>query len=171
MPKLQNVIKDIFQADTTLTHTDSSATQKADGTFKLKAGQIQKLDSLHRETVAKLKTDKLHENWWETGKHVLYFVLVLLGQYLLFRLSSWLYKKAKARIELLKDHKLKPNLDPELRDTGHAKTGKAAGLSGKHPTLSVVVHLLVLTIPILFSIFPANQRACLQDCLLHLESG
>lgn len=156
--QLQNVIKDIFQADTTLTHTDSSAIQKANGTFKLKAGQIQKLDSLHRETVAKLKTDKLHENWWETGKHVLYFVLVLLGQYLLFCLSSWLYKKAKARIELLKDTKLKPISiqNYEILDT--QKQVKLLVFLASILRYLLLFILLVLTIPILFSIFPQTKE-------------
>ena len=83
--QLQKVIKDIFSADEITTeHADSdsiasSGLQKYDATFKLKSGQIQKLDSLRKESVAKEKEMKYHDSWWQTGKHIFYFVLVLLG--------------------------------------------------------------------------------------------
>lgn len=156
--QLQKVIKDIFSADTALTHTDSSAIQKTDAAFKLKAGQIQKLDSLHQETVAQLRGSKLHENWWETGKHALYFMLVLLGQYLLFRLSSWLYQKAKARIQQLKDSKLKPISiqNYEILDT--QKQVKLLVFVASIIRYLLLFILLVLTIPILFSIFPQTKE-------------
>ena len=156
--QLQKVIKDIFSIDTALTHTDSSAIQKTDAAFKLKAGQIQKLDSLHQETVAQLRGSKLHENWWETGKHALYFMLVLLGQYLLFRLSSWLYQKAKARIQQLKDTKLKPISiqNYEILDT--QKQVKLLVFVASIIRYLLLFILLVLTIPILFSIFPQTKE-------------
>ena len=156
--QLQKVIKDIFSADTALAHTDSSAIQKTDAAFKLKAGQIQKLDSLHQETVAQLRGSKLHENWWETGKHAIYFMLVLLGQYLLFRLSSWLYQKAKARIQQLKDTKLKPISiqNYEILDT--QKQVKLLVFVASIIRYLLLFILLVLTIPILFSIFPQTKE-------------
>lgn len=182
--QLQKVIKDIFSADEITTdHGDStrasnnrssttgntisasspdsiasSELQKYDAAFKLKAGQIQKLDSLHQETVAKLKAGNLHKNWWETGKHILYFMLVLLGQYLLFRLSSWLYRKAKARIQQLKDTKLKPIAiqNYEILDTQKQVT-LLIFLANILRYLLLFI-LLVLTIPILFSIFPQTKE-------------
>lgn len=182
--QLQKVIKDIFSADEITTdHVDStrasnnrssttgntisasspdsiasSELQKYDAAFKLKAGQIQKLDSLHQETVAKLKAGNLHKNWWETGKHILYFMLVLLGQYLLFRLSSWLYRKAKARIQQLKDTKLKPIAiqNYEILDTQKQVT-LLIFLANILRYLLLFI-LLVLTIPILFSIFPQTKE-------------
>ena len=57
--QLQKVIKDIFSADEITTeHADSdsiasSGLQKYEATFKLKSGQIQKLDSLRQDTEAK----------------------------------------------------------------------------------------------------------------------
>ena len=182
--QLQKVIKDIFSADEITTdHGDStrasnnrssttgntisasspdsiasSELQKYHAAFKLKAGQIQKLDSLHQETVAKLKAGNLHKNWWETGKHILYFMLVLLGQYLLFRLSSWLYRKAKARIQQLKDTKLKPIAiqNYEILDTQKQVTLLIFLANILRYLLLLLV--LVLTIPILFSIFPQTKE-------------
>ncbi|MBC8620148.1 mechanosensitive ion channel family protein [Parabacteroides faecis] len=180
--QLQKAIKDIFSADEITTeHTDSakasdrssttgnttsasspdsiasSELQKYDETFKLKAGQIQKLDSLRKESVAKEKEMK-NDSWWQTGKHILYFVLVLLGQFLLFRLSSWLYKKVKNRIQQLKDTKLKPISiqNYEILDT-QKQVSLLIFLANILRYLLLFI-LLVLTIPILFSIFPQTKE-------------
>ena len=162
--QLQKVIKDIFSADEITTeHADSdsiasSGLQKYDATFKLKSGQIQKLDSLRQETVAKEKEMKYHDSWWQTGKHIFYFVLVLLGQFLLFRLSSWLYKKLKNRIQQLKDTKLKPISiqNYEILDT-QKQVSLLIFLANILRYLLLFI-LLVLTIPILFSIFPQTKE-------------
>ncbi len=180
--QLQKAIKDIFSADEITTeHADSakasdrssttgnttsasspdsiasSELQKYDETFKLKAGQIQKLDSLRKESVAKEKEMK-NDSWWQTGKHILYFVLVLLGQFLLFRLSSWLYKKLKNRIQQLKDTKLKPISiqNYEILDT-QKQVSLLIFLANILRYLLLFI-LLVLTIPILFSIFPQTKE-------------
>lgn len=58
--------------------------------------------------VDKLKEMKDEHGLWQLGKRILYFVLVLVGQYFLFRLTIWLFKKLKVRIQRLKDTKLKP---------------------------------------------------------------
>ena len=169
--QLQKVIKDIFSADEITTeHTDSTASvsssdsidssklQKYNAAFKLKAGQVQKLDSLRKETVAKEKEMKYHHSWWELGKHILYFVLVLLGQFLLFHLSAWLYKKLKNHIQQLKDTKLKPISiqNYEILDT-EKQVYLLIFLTNILRYVLLFI-LLVLTIPILFSIFPQTKE-------------
>lgn len=85
-------------------------------------------------------------------------MLVLLGQYLLFRLSSWLYQKAKARIQQLKDTKLKPISiqNYEILDT--QKQVKLLVFIASIIRYLLLFILLVLTIPILFSIFPQTKE-------------
>ena len=58
--------------------------------------------------VQKLKELKEEHSLWQLGKRILYFVLVLAGQYLLFWLTGWLFRKLKVRIQKLKDTRLKP---------------------------------------------------------------
>ena len=58
--------------------------------------------------VDKLKVMKDEHSLWQLGKRVLYFILVIVGQFLLFKLTIWLFNKLKARIQRLKDTKLKP---------------------------------------------------------------
>ena len=69
--------------------------------------------------VDKLKVMKDEHSLWQLGKRVLYFILVIVGQFLLFKLTIWLFNKLKARIQRLKDTKLKPISiqDYELLDT------------------------------------------------------
>ena len=58
--------------------------------------------------VDKLKVMKDEHSLWQLGKRILYFILVIIGQYLLFKLTTWLFNKLKVRIQRLKDTKLKP---------------------------------------------------------------
>ena len=51
--------------------------------------------------VDKLIEMKDEHGLWQLGKRILYFVLVLVGQYFLFRLTIWLFKKLKVRIQRL----------------------------------------------------------------------
>ena len=69
-------------------------------------------DSLAKERRGEV-VDKLHEmkaehGLWRMAKRVLYFVLVIVGQYLFFRLTNWLFRKLKVRILHFKNTKLKP---------------------------------------------------------------
>lgn len=156
--QLSQVIKDLFSGDTTTVHSDTAELRKYGADFKLKAHQIQKLDSLHQETVAKQKETGYHKTWWQKGKHTLSFIGVLLGQYLLFRLLSWFHKKVKIHIQALKDTKLKPISiqNYELLDT-QKQVNLLIFLANMLRYLLMFI-LLVLTIPILFSIFPQTKE-------------
>ena len=83
----------------------------------------------------------------------------------------WLYQKAKARIQQLKDTKLKPISiqNYEILDT--QKQVKLLVFMASIIRYLLLFILLVLTIPIPLLDLPADQRTCLQDRLLHLEPG
>ena len=51
---------------------------------------------------------KAEHSIWRMAKRILYFLLVIVGQYLLFRLTNWAFRKLKVRILRLKDTKIKP---------------------------------------------------------------
>ena len=69
-------------------------------------------DSLAKErrdvVVTKLHDMKAEHGVWRMAKRILYFILVIVGQYLLFRLTTWLFGKLRVRILRLKDTRLKP---------------------------------------------------------------
>ena len=112
--------------------------------------------------VDKLKEMKDEHGLWQLGKRILYFVLVLVGQYFLFRLTIWLFKKLKVRIQRLKDTKLKPFSiqDYKLLDT-QKQVNLLIFLSNLLRYIIMFLQLL-LTVPLLFSIFPQTKSLAYQ---------
>lgn len=115
-------------------------------------------DSLAKERRGEV-VDKLHEmkaehGLWRMAKRVLYFVLVIVGQYLLFRLTNWLFRKLKVRILCLKDTKLKPVTIQgyELLDT-QKQVNLLVFVAGIGRYIIMGLQLLI-TVPLVFIIFP-----------------
>lgn len=107
--------------------------------------------------VDKLKVMKDEHSLWQLGKRVLYFILVIVGQFLLFKLTIWLFNKLKARIQRLKDTKLKPISiqDYELLDT--QKQVNLLVFLASLLRYAVMLLQLILTMPLLFAIFPQTK--------------
>lgn len=112
--------------------------------------------------VHKLREMKEEHSLWQLGKHILYFILVLVGQYLLFKGTNWLFRKLKVRIEKLKDTRLKPISiqDYELLDT-QRQVNLLIILSNLLRYAFMFLQLL-LTVPLLFSIFPQTKNLAYQ---------
>lgn len=112
--------------------------------------------------VDKLKDMKKEHSLWQLGKRIIFFVLVLLGQYLLFWATTWLFKKLKIRIQRLKDTKLKPISiqDYELLDT--QKQVNLLIFLANILRYAFILLQLVLTVPLLFSIFPQTEKLAYQ---------
>lgn len=108
--------------------------------------------------VSKLKEMKEEHSIWQLGKRILYFILVLVGQYLLFRLTNWMFRKLKARIQKLKDTKLKPVSiqDYELLDT--QRQVNLLIFLANLLRYAFMLFQLVLTVPLLFAIFPQTKN-------------
>lgn len=118
----------------------------------------EQLAAAHRKVIVeKLKEMKETHSIWQLGKRILYFILVLVGQYLLFRLTNWLFRKLKLRIQKLKDTKLKPISiqDYELLDT-QKQVNLLVFLANLLRYVFMLLQLL-LTVPLLFSIFPQTK--------------
>ena len=112
--------------------------------------------------VDKLKDMKKEHSLWQLGKRIIFFVLVLLGQYLLFWATTWLFKKLKIRIQRLKDTKLKPISiqDYELLDT--QKQVNLLIFLANILRYAFMLLQLVLTVPLLFSLFPQTDKLAYQ---------
>lgn len=108
--------------------------------------------------VSKLKEMKEEHSIWQLGKRILYFILVLVGQYLLFRLTNWMFRKLKSRIQKLKDTKLKPVSiqDYELLDT--QRQVNLLIFLANLLRYAFMLFQLVLTVPLLFAIFPQTKN-------------
>lgn len=106
--------------------------------------------------------EKLHQmkeshGLLQLGKRIVYFILVLVGQYLLFRVTNWLFRKLKLRIVRLRNTRLKPFSiqDYELLDT-LKQVKLLVFLASLVRYVSMFLQLL-LTVPLLFSIFPQTK--------------
>lgn len=107
--------------------------------------------------VDKLKSMKEEHSLVQLGKRILYFVLVLVGQFFLFKLTNWLFRKLRVRIQKLKDTRLKPISiqDYELLDT-QKQVNLLVFLANLLRYAFMILQLL-LTVPLLFSIFPQTK--------------
>lgn len=107
--------------------------------------------------VLKLKLMQKENGVWQLVKRTIYFLLVILGQYLLFRLTSWLFRRLKVRVQKLRDTRLKPISiqDYELLDT--QKQVNLLFLLINLLTYLCMLLQLILTVPLLFSIFPQTK--------------
>lgn len=106
--------------------------------------------------------DKLHEmkaehGIWRMAKRILYFVLVIVGQCFLFRLTNWLFRKLKVRILRLKDTKIKP---VSIQGYELLDAQKQANLLvflasvGRYILMGLQ---LLFTVPLIFIIFPQTE--------------
>lgn len=107
--------------------------------------------------IEKLRTMHEEHSFLQLCKRILYFILVLVGQYLLFRLTLWIYRKSKVRIQRLKDTKLKPISiqNYEILDT--QKQVNLLIFSASIVRYLLVLLQLLITVPMLFAIFPQTQ--------------
>ena len=107
--------------------------------------------------VDKLKVMKDEHSLWQLGKRILYFILVIVGQFLLFKLTIWLFNKLKARIQRLKDTKLKPiSIQADELLATQTQVNLLVFLASLL-RYAVMLLQLILTVPLLFAIFPQTK--------------
>mgnify|MGYP001279551621 FL=1 len=118
-------------------------------------------DSLAKErrqnVITKLHEMKAEHSIWRMAKRILYFLLVIVGQYLLFRLTNWVFRKLKVRILRLKDTKIKPVSIQgyELLDA-QKQANLLVFLAGIGRYILMGIQLLI-TVPLIFIIFPQTE--------------
>lgn len=112
--------------------------------------------------IEKLHQMKESHGLLQLGKRIVYFILVLVGQYLLFRVTNWLFRKLKLRIVRLRNTRLKPFSiqDYELLDT--LKQVKLLVFLASLVRYVIMFLQLLLTVPLLFSIFPQTKDLAYQ---------
>lgn len=110
----------------------------------------------------KLKVIKEEHGFLQLCKRVAYFVLVLVGQFLLFWGTNWLFRRVKVRIVKLRNTRLKPFSiqDYELLDT-HKQVKLLIFLASLVRYAFMLLQLL-LSVPLLFSIFPQTKNLAFQ---------
>ena len=99
---------------------------------------------------------------WRMVKRVLYCLLVLIVQYLLYRLTCWGFAKLEKKVLDIKDTKLKPIKiqSYEILDTGQQV--KLLLVACRVAKWVMVVLQLLISLPIIFGIFPSTKGFALQ---------
>ncbi len=104
--------------------------------------------------------DKLKDgyNFWQIVKRGVLFVLVIFVQYLLFKLTNYLFRKLRRRIIKFKQQRLKPIVvrDYELLNT--RRLGRIMIFFSNVLRYLVLLIQLMFSVPILFAIFPQTEK-------------
>lgn len=108
--------------------------------------------------IEKLKVMKEEHGLMQLFKRIGYFVLVIVGQFLLFWGTNWLFRKLKLRIMRLEKTRLKPFSIQgyELLDT--RKQVRLLIFLANLVRYAFMFLQLLLRVPLLFSIFPQTKN-------------
>ena len=112
--------------------------------------------------VDKFQQMKRQYGIWRMVKRVLYCLLVLIVQYLLYRLTCWGFAKLEKKVLDIKDTKLKSIKiqSYEILDTGQQV--KLLLVACRVAKWVMVVLQLLISLPIIFGIFPSTKGFALQ---------
>ncbi|MBR5612552.1 MAG: mechanosensitive ion channel family protein [Bacteroidaceae bacterium] len=111
--------------------------------------------------------DKFHQmksqyGMWRMVQSVLYCLLVLVAQWLLYRLTCWGFRKIENRILALKDTTLKSITIQSYEILNTEKQVKLLLVASRLVKFIVVILQLLISLPIIFSIFPSTRGLALQ---------
>ena len=112
-----------------------------------------------RKDIIVAQLQKMHNEFsiWATIKRILYFILVILAQYVLIRLTNWGFRNIKDRISKIKETKLKPISFQNYEILNTEKQVNLLLFANNLLRYAVIVLQLVISIPIIFSIFPSTK--------------
>ena len=99
---------------------------------------------------------------WRMVKSVLYCLLVLIVQFLLYRLTCWGFAKIEKKIQGLKDTTLKPIKIQSYEILNTEKQVALLLVANRIVKYLVIVLQLLVSLPIIFSIFPTTKGLALQ---------
>lgn len=118
---------------------------------------------------AKIKELKDGHNILQIAKRTALFILVIVIQYLLFRLTNYLFRKLRRQIIRFKQHRLKPIIirDYELLNT--RQLGRILIFFSNLVRYAVLFLQLMFSVPMLFAIFPQTEELALKIFLYIIE--
>ncbi len=108
-------------------------------------------------------------NFLEILKRIALFVAVIVAQYLLFKLTNYLFRKLRRHIIRFKQQRLKPIIirDYELLNT--RRLGRILIFFSNILRYLILLIQLMISVPILFAIFPQTEKLALKIFLYILE--
>lgn len=109
------------------------------------------------------KIDKLKKgyNFLEIVIRVALFIAVIVVQYLLFRLTNYLFRKLRRRIIRLKQQRLKPIIIRDYELLNKRQLGRIMIFLSNILRYIVLLIQLMFSVPMLFAIFPKTEKLAL----------
>lgn len=105
----------------------------------------------------------------EIAKRASLFILVLAIQYLLFKLTSYLFRKLRRQIIRLKQQKLKPIIIRDYEFLNTHRQGRILIFLSNILRYIVLLIQLMFSVPMLFAIFPQTEKLALKIFLYIME--
>ena len=123
------------------------------------AGMSQDSLALVRKSTIIAELHKLQEEhgFWRLVKRIFYLLLVVAVQYALIRFTLWLYRKLKDHIERRTVNRLKPIMIQNYELLDIQKQVYLIELLAKFGLYVVIALQLVISVPLIFSIFPQTE--------------
>ena len=112
--------------------------------------------------VNKFRHMKRQYGIWRMVKSVIYCLLVLIAQIFLYRLTRWGFIKIEARIQALKDTKLKAIKIQSYEILDTEQQVSLLLLASRIVKWIIVLLQLLISLPIIFGIFPSTKGFALQ---------
>ena len=102
---------------------------------------------------------KMHTEFkiWAVIKRILYFILVILAQFALIRLTNWAFRQAKEQISKLKDTRFKPISFQNYEILNTDKQVNLLIFAANLLRYAIIGIQLLVSVPIIFSIFPSTK--------------
>ncbi|MDE7414082.1 MAG: mechanosensitive ion channel family protein [Muribaculaceae bacterium] len=128
------------------------------------AGQDQSdlAGSYGRILAAKIKFLQNENSFWQILKRAGLFFGVILMQCLVFRIINWLFRKLRRRIIRFKQQKMKALVVKNYELLNTRRLCRVLILAGNLLRYFILLVVLILTVPILFSIFPQTENLAMK---------
>jgi small-conductance mechanosensitive channel len=120
------------------------------------------IDGFFDTIVSALGIEPTHQDAYNVIKHILLFVLVVVAQYALIRLTNYGYEKLKLKINELKTRFLKPVCIKKYEFLSIDRQEKVVFFILNIIRWAIIVFQLIISIPLLFSIFPRTENLAVQ---------
>ncbi len=110
------------------------------------------------------KIESLQEahSFWQLVKRVVLFVVVLAALYLMFRLTNYLFRKLRGRILRLTEDRLKSINIRDYELLNSRRLGRILIFCSNLLRYAILLIELILTVPLLFAIFPQTEALAMK---------
>lgn len=118
---------------------------------------------------AKIREMRNEHSFFQIIKRAILFIMVIIGQYLLVRLTNFLFRKLRRSIIRFKQQRLKPVIIHDYELLNKRRLGRILIFFSNILRYLVYLTLFMFSVPLLFAIFPQTEKLALTIFLYIIE--